>query len=82
MVSVGASHLYLRFYSLRRGGATDAFRRGVPLDTILKRGRWSDLRTARIYLFHGLQKLKNQSLSPNSLRTIRGFCNELASILR
>ena len=45
----------LRFkpYSLRRGGATHLLRIGVPLETILIRGRWRNLNVARLYLQDG-----------------------------
>ena len=43
-------------YSLRRGGATSAFRFGVSFDQLLVRGRWSNQKTARIYLDEALQQ--------------------------
>ena len=38
---LGLPQLGLRPYSLRRGGATLAFRRRVPLSKVCVRGRWS-----------------------------------------
>ena len=40
-------------YSLRRGGATSAYRSGVPLDALVTKGRWAHLATCRIYLDQG-----------------------------
>ena len=46
-----------RPYSLRRGGATWWFPKHQNLDRILVQGRWSALKTARIYLNEGLAML-------------------------
>ena len=54
---------YIQPYSLRRGGATSAFRAGVPFDTLLLRGRWTHQRTARIYLDEALQQSSLLSFS-------------------
>ena len=47
---------HIQPYSLRRGGATSPFRLGVTFDQLLVRGRWSNQRTARIYLDDALQQ--------------------------
>ena len=39
-----------RPYSLRRGGAAEAFRITGNYDMVLHRGRWTSIRTAEIYL--------------------------------
>ena len=44
-------------YSLRRGGATSAYRLGAHLDELLLKGRWKHQSTARIYLDQALQEL-------------------------
>ena len=44
-------------YSLRRGGATSAYRHGAQLDELLIKGRWKHQGTARIYLDQALQEL-------------------------
>ena len=49
-------------YSLRRGGATSAYKNGCPLDTLVSKGRWQHLHTARIYLDTGLQALTSLTL--------------------
>ena len=49
-------------YSLRRGGATSAYKQGASLDELLLKGRWKHQATARIYLDQGLQELASLSL--------------------
>ena len=53
-----------RWYSIRRGGATAANLSGVPLGVLMLRGRWSDPRTARIYISDGLAMLADLSVPP------------------
>ena len=43
-----------RPYSLRRGGATDLFLKTNSLDHVLIAGRWTAIKTAKIYLNSGL----------------------------
>ena len=65
-------------YSLRRGGATSAYRQGATLDELLLKGRWKHVATARLYLDQGLQEFTNLALPPTSLPAIRAarqaFC--------
>ena len=49
-------------YSLRRGGATTHWQRFKNLERTMELGRWSDVRTARIYLTEGLQLLHEWAL--------------------
>ena len=42
--------LNLKPYGLKRGGATDLFVKTGSLDTVVERGRWSNTRTARVYV--------------------------------
>ena len=51
-------------YSIRRGGATSAYKRGMSFEELMQQGRWSNVATARIYLDEGLQELQNFSLTP------------------
>ena len=53
-------------YSIRRGGATSAYKRGMSFEELMQQGRWSNVATARIYLDEGLQELQNFSLTPPS----------------
>eukprot|EP00438_Fugacium_kawagutii_P010394 Skav220394 [mRNA] locus=scaffold639:248658:258388:- [translate_table: standard] len=57
---------YIQPYSLRRGGATSAFRRGITFEQLLLRGRWSHQRTARLYLDEALQQSSQLSFSTRS----------------
>ena len=69
-----AAHLQLPHglyqpYSLHRGGATSAYQNGMSLYTLVTKGRWQHLHTARIYLDTGLQALAAVKLpSPSRLR--------------
>lgn len=58
-------------YSLRRGGATSAYRSGVTLDALLTKGRWRSTSTARIYLDSGLQAQLQMTLPPDTQRRLR-----------
>ena len=61
-------HLKVQPYSIRRGGATSAYRQGLTFEELVSRGRWVHLATARIYLDEGLQELAAIQL-PVSSRT-------------
>ena len=58
-------------YSLRRGGATSAYRAGSSLDQLVSAGRWQHVSTARLYLDTGLQALIALSLPRESDRFLR-----------
>ena len=60
----GLPQLGLRPYSLRRGGATLAFRWGVPLSKLCVRGRLSQEKTARIYMQEAVSLFNAMSMSP------------------
>ena len=49
-------------YSLRRGGASSAYRAGSSLDQLVTKGRWQHVTTARVYLDTGLQALATLTL--------------------
>eukprot|EP00435_Cladocopium_sp_Y103_P011561 s1897_g3.t1 len=53
-------------YSLRRGGASSAYRAGSSLDQLVTKGRWQHVSTARLYLDTGLQALVALTLPPAS----------------
>ena len=53
-------------YSLRRGGASSAYRLGATLDELVSKGRWQHVHTARIYLDTGLQALATLTLPDSS----------------
>lgn len=52
-----------RPYSLRRGGATHAFKLHGSFDKLLVQGRWQSSKTARLYLNEGLAVLAEMRLS-------------------
>ena len=51
----GLQNLDLQVYSIRRGAATNLFRRCASFDTVSDRGRWKNIRTCRIYVDAALQ---------------------------
>ena len=53
-------------YSLRRGGATSAYREGMSFDQLLVHGRWRHIATARLYLDQGLQEYAALTLPMHS----------------
>jgi hypothetical protein len=61
------SHLKIddefRWYSLRRGGATHAFRKSNNMAAVCYTGRWGNAKTARIYITDALAQLTEQSFS-------------------
>ena len=57
-----------RPYSLRRGGATHYFVKFGSLDRVLLMGRWTALKTAKIYLNSGLAMLSELQIAPSLLR--------------
>lgn len=48
-----------RWYSVRRGGATHAFRTTNNIASICVKGRWSSVKTARIYICESVMLLLN-----------------------
>ena len=54
-------------YSLRRGGATSFFHTHGSYDRAMEVGRWSDARTARIYIDTALLELAQMSTLTNSI---------------
>jgi integrase len=66
-------HLNLKSHSLRRGGATYEFRNCNSYDTVCERGRWSNLRTCRIYLAESVCLMNNILLSPKQVRRISKY---------
>ena len=57
-----------RPYSLRRGGATSYFVKVGSLDRVLILGRWTAVKTAKIYLNSGLAMLADLKIQPQLLR--------------
>lgn len=70
---LGLSQLHLLPYALRRGGATSAFKNGASLDSLLVRGRWKNVSTARIYLDEALMELGQSQISSATKRRLSQF---------
>lgn len=61
VVSLGLNTMYTP-HSLRHGAATALYMMGVPLETILVRGRWASTKSARHYVQQGQALLLAQSV--------------------
>ena len=70
-----------RPYSLRRGGATSLFVKVGSLDRVLILGRWTAVKTAKIYLNSGLAMLADLQIPKHHLRPFHlVFSNFLSSV--
>lgn len=67
-------------YSLRRGGASSAYRAGSSLDQLVKKGRWQHVATARVYLDTGLQALMTLTLPTASHPKIQRATAQFRSV--
>ena len=74
---VGVAYLQCCPYSLRRGGATHAFMQGMSLSVACDRGRWTQEKTARMYIKEAATLLNALAL-PLQLRvtlsTLASYC--------
>ena len=66
--SLSLSPWEFRPYSLRRGGATHYFVKFGSLDRVLLLGRWTALKTAKVYLNSGLAMLSDLQIPIRLLR--------------
>ena len=78
LFAAALSHLGLREwefkpYSLRRGGATHLFRMGNQLSATKVRGRWSNSRTARIYINEAMAELAGIVNDTQEMRHLRSY---------
>ena len=71
-------------YSIRRGGASQAFASGITFDSLLQRGRWQSIKTARIYLDSGRAALVQQQFPVTLMaqmhhlsHSLTAFCEQL-----
>eukprot|EP00435_Cladocopium_sp_Y103_P038382 s3254_g10.t1 len=67
------SHLEMKPYSLRRGGATFLLQEGVAIDVILIRGRWKSLAVARLYLEDGMAQIPRLRVDPLDRRKLTDY---------
>jgi len=82
--ALGLTSANLRYYSLRRGGATATFYRTGSFDACAEAGRWGSVRTARIYIDAALQTKyegritdKSGKLMEKSRRVLSNFLQEV-----
>eukprot|EP00438_Fugacium_kawagutii_P016522 Skav222460 [mRNA] locus=scaffold3319:167084:173482:+ [translate_table: standard] len=69
--ALGLGSFHYLPYSLRRGGATSAYRNGATFEQLLEKGRWKHLATARLYLDQGLQEYASLTTPPAAHPFIR-----------
>ena len=74
---LGVDHMCFTPYSIRRGGATAYFRVTRNIEATLDRGRWSNVRAARIYVNDGLAKEVELRLPPDVESRLDTFINAL-----
>ena len=67
---LGLAEFNFKAYSLRRGGATTFYRRTKSMEETLNRGRWGNLRVARIYVNDGLAKEVELAFSDDQKLTL------------
>eukprot|EP00435_Cladocopium_sp_Y103_P056632 s889_g19.t1 len=75
----GLQDYHIQPYSLRRGGSTSAFRKGIPFDQLMVRGRWAHQQTARLYLDEALQQSAVLSFPEASHRRLQWARRYLAT---
>ena len=73
---LGLDSFKFQFYSLRRGGATHLYQMQWSVQDIMVRGRWSDVRTCKIYIQDGVAQLSSMQLSQQSI----ALCNHYRNI--
>ena len=67
-MALSLQSLGFRPYSLRRGGATHGWLTFADLPRTVMRGRWANLKTAKIYINDGWQQIVNMQLQEAPLR--------------
>ena len=79
--ALGLDSWGFRSYSLRRGGATSLFVKVGSLDRVLLLGRWTAVKTAKIYLNSGLAMLADIKIPKRQLRLFHTvFANFVSSV--
>ena len=67
-----------RPYSLRRGGATEDFRRYNSMERTLIKGRWGTSLAARQYIQEGLSVLTTLQLKTSQIQTLKCFAKKFS----
>jgi integrase len=73
LLRANLSSFNLKPYSLRRGGATWCFQQTFSMPYTVERSRWSDVRTARIYVTGGVAMLSTMQLPAATEAELRRF---------
>lgn len=68
---LGLNSFHYLPYSLRRGGATSAYKEGMTFEQLFIKGRWQNVSTARLYLDQALQELTQIQLPPTAVARVR-----------
>jgi integrase len=68
-------------HSLRRGGTTFEFKAHGSYDIICERGRWQNVRTARLYIAEAVELTNNLSLSSASKTLITKYSEAFESLV-
>ena len=76
LATLHIDNMEFRPYSLRRGGATQAFVSGMSMSKIMVRGRWRQDQTARIYIQEGTALLQHLALQPAVLLRLQRLAAE------
>ena len=81
---LGLNSFHYLPYSLRRGGATSAYKEGMTFEQLLIKGRWQNVSTARLYLDQALQELTQIQLPPTAVARVRAakLCFKAAGLGR
>ena len=80
--TLGLADKEYRPYSLRRGGATAAFRGGMPWQAVAEIGRWAFLSTLRIYVTEDLAVLQKIRTPEATWKILTRESTELHELLR
>ena len=80
VVSLQLDHRYVP-HSLRHGGATTLYMSGVPIETILHRGRWASTKSARYYVQSGEALLLGQAPNRRARDLGRDVAADLVRVL-
>ena len=78
LAQLHVAHMGFMPYSVRRGGATNAFSGCHNLSQILLQGRWEDSKTARIYVTEGALFLTRNALPQEAVTA----CGHFVEVLR
>ena len=78
---IGVEKLHFKPYSLRRGGATAAFRGGASWETIAEIGRWGAHQTMRLYIVDAMAELTGYNIPEHVDRQLLEAAKSLKQLL-